>query len=129
MKTVICLDLDALISYLEKYFSEDMEKYNWIRNRIVNNANALQGFISLEAEKFINFTSVLTLKSIYNLNSLISFWVKARAEFPLVGSKALRVLLPFATSYLCKAGFSAIAVIKLKYHNKIVIECEMRVAI
>ena len=129
MKTVMCLDLDALISHFEKYFSEDMEKYNWIRNPFLDNANAPQGFKSVEAEKFINLISVLTLKSIYNPNSLISFWIKARAEFPLVGCKALRVLVPFATSYLCGNGFSAVAVIKLKYHNKIVIKREMRVAI
>ena len=37
--------------------------------------------------------------------------------------------MPFAASYLCEAGFSAVAVIKLKYRNKIDIEREMRVAI
>ena len=47
----------------------------------------------------------------------------------LVGRKALRVLLPFATSYLCEVGFSAVAVIMSKYRNKIDIEREMRVAI
>ena len=129
MKTVMRLDLDALISHFEKYFSEDMGKYNWIRNPFLDNANAPQGFTSLEAEKFIDLTSVLTLKSIYNPNSLISFWIKARIAFPLVGCKALYVLVPFATSYLCEASFSAVAVIKLKYHNKIVIEREMGVAI
>ena len=46
-----------------------------------------------------------------------------------MGCKALLVLVPFATSYLCEYGFSVIAVIKLKYRNKIDIECEMRVAI
>ena len=37
--------------------------------------------------------------------------------------------MPFATSYLCEHGFSAVAVIKSKYCNKIDIEREMRVAI
>ena len=92
-----------------------MEKRNWIRNPFVHNPNASQGLTSLEAEQFIDFSSDLTLKSLYNLNLLISFWVKARSEFPLVGCKALVVLVPFATSYLCKAGFSAAAVIKSKY--------------
>ena len=89
----------------------------------------LRGFTSLEAEQFIDLSSDLTLKSLYNLNLLISFWVKARSEFPLVGCKGLRVLVPFATSYLCKAGFSAVAIIKSKYHNKIDIERNMCVAI
>ena len=129
MKTVMCSHLDALISHFEKYFSGDMQKYNWIRNPFLDNANAPQGFASLEAEQFIDLTSDLTLKSIYNPNSLISFWVKARVELPLVGCKALRVLVTFATSYLCEAGFSAVAVIKSKYRNKIDIKREMRVAI
>ena len=85
MNTVMCSHLDALISHFEKYFSEDMEKHNWIRNPFVDNANAPEGFTSPEAEQFIDLTSDLTLKSIYSPNSLISFWVKARAEFPLVG--------------------------------------------
>jgi len=51
-------------------------KHNWIRNPFVDNANAPQGFASLEAEQFIDLYTDLTLKSIYNPNSLISFWVK-----------------------------------------------------
>ena len=69
-----------------------MEKYNWIRNPFVDCVNASQGLTSLEAEQFIDLTSDLTLKSIYNPNLLISFLGKSRAEFPLVGCKALRVL-------------------------------------
>ena len=68
MKTVMCLHLDALISDFEKYFSEDMEKHNWIGNSFVDNPNASQGFTSLEAEQFIDLSSDLTLKSLYNLN-------------------------------------------------------------
>jgi len=129
MKTVMCSQLDALISHFEKYFSEDMEKHNWIRNPFVDNANAPQGFKSLQAEKFIDLSSDLTLKSICNPNSLVSFWVKARSEFSLAGCKAIRVHVPFATSYLCEAGFSAVAVIKSKYRSKIDIKRDMLVAI
>ena len=129
LKTMMCSHLGALISHFEKYFPEDMEKHNWIRNPFADNANTPQGFTSLEAEQFIDLSSDLTLKSIFNPNSLISFWVKARSEFPLVGCKALRVLVPFATSYLCEAVFSAVAVIKSKYRSKIDIERDMRIAI
>ena len=52
MKTEMCSHLDALISHFEKYFSEDMKKHNWKRNPFVDNANASQVFISLEAEQF-----------------------------------------------------------------------------
>ena len=129
MKAVMSSHQDALISHLEKYFSKDMIKYNWIRNPFLYNANAPQGFTSLAAKQFIDLTSELTLKSIYNPNSLISFRVKSPAEFPLVFCKAFHVLVPFATSYLCEAGFSVVAVIKSKHCNTIDIERKMRVAI
>ena len=78
MKTVMCVmcsHLDALMSHFAKYFSEDMEKYNWIRNPFVDNANAPQRLASLKAKQFIDLASDLTLKNKYNPNSLISFWV------------------------------------------------------
>jgi hypothetical protein len=37
--------------------------------------------------------------------------------------------IPFATSYLCESGFSAVAVIKTKYRSRLSLEKEMRVAI
>ena len=77
-----------------------MEKHNWIRNPFVVNPNPSQGLTSLEAEQFMDISSDLTLKSLYNLNLLISFWVKARSDFPLVGCKALRVLVPFCNVIL-----------------------------
>ena len=86
-------------------------------------------FRRLHLGKLNDLSSDLTLKSIYNPNSLISFWVQARSEFPLLGCKALRVLVPFATSYLCEAGFSTVATIKSKYRGKIDIERDLRVAI
>ena len=64
-----------------------MEKHNWIRNLFVDNANASQGFTSLEAEQFMDLCSNLILKSLYNLNLLISFWVKARSECHLLDVK------------------------------------------
>ena len=54
-----------------------MEKHDWIRNPFVDNTNAPQGFTSVEAEQFMDLSSDLILKSIYNPNSLISFWVTA----------------------------------------------------
>ena len=57
------------------------------------------------------------------------FWITARFEFPFVSCKTLRILILFAASYLCEAGFSSVAVIRSKYRNKIDIEREMHVAI
>ena len=129
VKNVTFSHLNSLISHFDKYFFEDMDKYKWIRNSFVGNAIAPQGFTSFEAEQFIGLSSDLTLKSICSTNSTISFWILARFQFPLVSRKSLRILIPFATLYLCKAGFSSVAIIKSKYRNKIDNECETQVAI
>lgn len=39
------------------------------------------------------------------------------------------ILIPFATSYLCETGFSAVAALKTKYRSQLNIEQELRVAV
>ena len=41
-----------------------------------------------------------------------NFWYEARPEYPDILKAALCVLIPFATSYVCEAGFSAVTVLK-----------------
>jgi hypothetical protein len=45
--------------------------------------------------------------------------MSVKDEYPLLNAKAQRILIPFMTSYVCEAGFLAVAVIKSKYHAKI----------
>jgi hypothetical protein len=50
-------------------------------------------------------------------------------EYPHFNKKAINILLPFATSYLCKTGFSGVAALKTKYCSMLNIESDLRVAI
>jgi hypothetical protein len=50
-------------------------------------------------------------------------------EYPDLSKKAINILLPFATSYLCETGFSGVAALKTKYHSMLNIESDLRVAI
>ena len=68
---------------LKSFWSSRIFLKTWIRNPFVDNAIAPQGFTSLEAEQFIDLSSDLTLKSIYNTDSITSFWITARFEFSL----------------------------------------------
>ena len=58
-----------------------------------------------------------------------NFWIEARTEYPVILKAALRVLIPFATSYMCEAGFSAVAVLKTKYRLKLDVKWEMRIEV
>ena len=46
--------------------------------------------------------------------ALSQFWFAMRESFPQVSELAFRILLPFATTYLCESDFSALVHIKRK---------------
>ena len=67
----------------------------------------------------------------FNSMSLIglSFWIKRSCEYPLLCEKAVNVLLPFATTYLCETAFSAVTAMKTKYRSRLNIEHDIRVCL
>jgi hypothetical protein len=63
----------------------------------------------------ISTDSVLRLQ--LKENSLANFWLHVRTHYPELSYKALKVLIPFPTPYLCKKAFSAFMHLKNKYRN------------
>ncbi|QQP51583.1 Transposase [Caligus rogercresseyi] len=53
----------------------------------------------------------------FQSKTLAAFGIGVEKEYPLIGKRALAILLLFATSYLCEIGFSAVASIKTKYQS------------
>ncbi|XP_015366360.1 PREDICTED: zinc finger BED domain-containing protein 5-like [Diuraphis noxia] len=62
-------------------------------------------------------------------NSLTKFWVSVKEECPILFEEAMRILVPFATTYLCETGFSALASMKSKYRGRLDVSKELRVAL
>ncbi|XP_067131393.1 zinc finger BED domain-containing protein 5-like [Centruroides vittatus] len=127
IKSIFVDHLSELIKKFEKYFEADIDKFTWIQDPF--RAKTPSEFTSLEEESLIDLSCDNTLKLKFGSMELSDFWISVKEEYPLLSGKALRILIPFATSYLCEAGFSAVAVIKSKYRSKINVEQEMRVAI
>ena len=84
---------------------------------------------SIEKKNLIELSCDTSLKQKFQNVSLIQFWLDIKSEYNVLTNKALKVLLPFATSYLCKTDFSALAAIKSKYRVRLVVEKELRVTI
>lgn len=53
------------------------------------------------------------------MESLIEFWYIVEKKLPEISRKPLHALIPFATSYFCEYGFSAVVVTKCKYRAKL----------
>lgn len=119
--------LSELHVHFEKYFPENSDRFQWVRNPFSNDSPS--DFNTAEEEELIELSSDSSLKVKFSSMKLSTFWYSVRKEFPSLSKKALKVLIPFATSYLCESGFSAVAVIKTKYRSRLCVEKEMRVAV
>lgn len=116
--------ISSLLGFFKTYFPENSSKYDWLRDPF--NAPAPTGFSSAEEDQFIDMTSDSTLRLRFTSQTLSEFWPSVEGEYPLLGQRAMGILLPFATSYLCETGFSAVAAIKTKYRSQLNIEQELR---
>ncbi|KAE8287501.1 Zinc finger MYM-type protein 6 [Larimichthys crocea] len=118
--TVIpCMEehISALQKHFQRYFlMQDPKQYDWIRDPF--SASPPADLSTPEEEQFIDVTSDSTLRLQFQSKTLAAFWIGVEKQYPLLGKRALATLLPFATSYLCEIGFSAVASIKTKYRSK-----------
>jgi len=128
MKFIFEDRLSQLVIWFEKYFlNENIGKLSWIQDPF--NSIAPTDFDSIEEESLIELSCDNSLKAKSGRTDLMKFWISIKDEYSLLSDKAQRILIPFSTSYLCEAGFSAVAVIKSKHRSKINVEKEMRVAV
>ncbi|XP_062336324.1 zinc finger BED domain-containing protein 5-like [Osmerus eperlanus] len=109
--TVIpCMEahISALQKHFYKYFLiQESKEYDWIRDPF--SATPPADFSTSEEEQFIDVTSDSTMRLQFQSKTLAAFWIGVEKVYPLLGKRALAILLPFATSYLCEIGFSAVA--------------------
>uniref|UniRef100_A0A671KL09 HAT C-terminal dimerisation domain-containing protein n=1 Tax=Sinocyclocheilus anshuiensis TaxID=1608454 RepID=A0A671KL09_9TELE len=84
--------------------------------------------VSLQ-ERLIDLSSDRGLKIMFSETPLTKFWCSVEKEYPDVGKCALYELLPFGSTYLCEATFSAMANIKTKQRNRLNLERSLIAAV
>ena len=52
--------------------------------------------------------------------------LNAFLEFPQISTKAMKVLIPFTSTYLCECGFPALTQIKNRYRSRLQVEDDLR---
>ncbi|KOC60752.1 SCAN domain-containing protein 3 [Habropoda laboriosa] len=95
------------------FFTINTEQYNWIRNPFLTDAENSTEALSLQIrEEFIELRNDGTLKLNFSEMPLANFWISVKKEYPQISDKAIAILLPFSTTYLCEQSFSTLVLIK-----------------
>lgn len=129
IKKNICEHLKHLQLTFDDYFPNRCNisiSNNWIRSPFQGNVSIETSLTLQEKEKLIELSCDSSLKAIFKDHSLIDFWLSIKNEYPVLSKKAIEVLLPFCTTYLCEKGFSTYTYLKDKYRNRLNAEPDLR---
>lgn len=123
--------LSLLLKEFERYFpttKDPRTAKEWIRDPFVNKPG--ESSMSMQEEdQLLEIANDGGLKSMFETTTLPVFWIKVTAEYPEIATTALKTLLPFPTSYLCEAGFSAVIATKTKLRSRLDISNTLRVSL
>lgn len=125
----IIFTLNNLQDSMKKYFPAlNVEQYAWILNPFANSVT--KNLTTKEEEQLIELNEDLVQKTNFSQIELSVSWIKLITLYPELSLKAIKILLPFATSYLCEQGFSALTEIKSKKRERLqMVDQEMRVCL
>ena len=106
---------------LSHYFLDlDISRYDWMRNPFIHSAKKTTIFKNLVAkEKLLELSMNRSLKLKNNESDFSSFWISIRDEYLDISQQAINILLPFATTFLCKSAFSSLTLIKNKQRSEL----------
>ncbi|XP_026821623.1 zinc finger BED domain-containing protein 5-like [Rhopalosiphum maidis] len=126
----ISLHLISLKDNFNFYFLEEMKKYeqnSWVVNPFQKSIST--GISTKADEELIDLSENSSLKLQFSRNNVIQFWLSSQQIFPILSTEAIKILLPFSSSYMCEVGFSAMVGIKNKHRNKLKLSNSLRLKI
>ena len=123
----LSLFLSKLDIYIYILFHDYSRTFNWVRCSFEVSSLKVHPETNSIAEQ-----PVQLWRNKFKNVSLTQFWAEAQSKKPNLSDlcwQATKALLPFPTTYLCEAGFSALAMIKTKYRNHFQPEDDIRCAL
>ncbi|XP_074039984.1 zinc finger BED domain-containing protein 5-like [Leptinotarsa decemlineata] len=123
--------LTAVIDSLQQYFPNmhSRESYSWILRPFSTCVDIFKDEDVSAKVEFLGLRENNSLKVDFQNDKLSTFWRKAAAEYPIIADRALKMLIPFATTYRCETGFSTLVTLKTKARNRLNVEHDMRCAL
>ena len=121
IKPIITSHLINLVKNFQQYFLPELDndKLDWIQKPFIVSSQSIE-HLSLNAqEEFAELSSDSKLKLDFAVQKLTTFWLGLKVEYPVLADLAIRVLLPFVSTYLCETAFSTLTSIKTKHRASI----------
>jgi hypothetical protein len=115
--------LSELGVQLCRYFPKTDDTNNWIRYAF--HALPPVHLPISEQESLIEIATSSSVKIEFNQKPLTDFWIGLHSEFLALANYA-KTLMPFATTYLCESGFSALTSMKTKHRHRLCVENDLR---
>lgn len=126
IQQVVIAHLKGLREQFGEYFGEETLANQWVRNPFSFPVTPCDRLTMQEEEAVLELNSNMDLKQKMSKVSLAHFWLSVETEFPHLSKKAVKVLIPFTSTYLCECGFSALTMIKSKYRSRLQGEDDLR---
>lgn len=121
--------LETLQMSFKGYFSSDqLDKETWVRSPFTIDMDTISDD-DLIKDDLIDIRTKEILKAEFHAKVLAEFWCSLMQAYPVLAKRAMSVLIPFATTYLCEAGFSVLVSIKTKNRNRLNVTDDMRLAL
>jgi hypothetical protein len=106
-------NLSLLRKNTTKYFPPlDVPALDWVKDLLVLRAFESAELAVAEGDELRDTRNDRRLKLKHSPSDTASFWLSARQESPIITKTTIEVRLPYSTSYLCEAGFSAMNTMK-----------------
>lgn len=125
----IVLHLDSQVVEFEHYFpdlSVDDVSCKLTRNPFIIDIDTLNESLQEEAIELKNDTKA---KDEFKVMDIQEFWVNYLQIYPNVATQALRIIMPFSSTYLCESGFSSLTLIKTKQRCQLEVENDLLCAL
>ena len=92
-----------------QYFPGNLWSYEWIRDPFVQPTSS--SFTLTRKRRRNWYFPWWFPKNKFNTGNPTNFWISLNDEYPALMKKSLRIVIPFAASYVCKVGFTAVGVL------------------
>ena len=120
--------LERISASFDKYFPNlDVSGMEWVLNPFIERETKLEPETE---ENLIELRNDIIFKNLFAEKELSEFWICLNRQYPLLTREALKLLLPFGSSYLCEQGFSTLTEMKSKKRERLqIVDEEMRVSL